>query len=106
MQCNLVTVSTAWNVSKYEVFFGPNAGKYGPEKTPYLDSFHAMSVIVFCQTHWVILCKICDSYLRNSHSYLHLRRQYHVNTLPTVPKQFLIYELNDPDVVTAITGPF
>ena len=29
---------TAWKVSKY----GPNAGKYGPEKTPYLDTFHAV----------------------------------------------------------------
>ena len=31
---------------KYGVFshlsvFSPNAGKYGPEKTPYLDTFHA-----------------------------------------------------------------
>ena len=31
---------TAWKVSKYEVFSGPNAGKYGPEKTLYLDTFH------------------------------------------------------------------
>ena len=22
--------------------FSPNAGKYGPEKTPYLDSFHTV----------------------------------------------------------------
>ena len=22
--------------------FSPNAGKYGPEKTPYLDTFHAV----------------------------------------------------------------
>ena len=34
---------------KYGVFSGPyfpvfglNAGKYGPEKTPYLDTFHAV----------------------------------------------------------------
>ena len=40
---------TAWNVSKYEVFstpyfpvFGLHTGKYGPEKTPYLDTFHAV----------------------------------------------------------------
>ena len=39
---------TAWKVSKYEVFSSPyfpifriNTGKYGPEKTPYLDTFHA-----------------------------------------------------------------
>ena len=54
---------TAWRVSKYGVFsgpyfpafglsterylsvFSPNAGKYGPEKTPYLDTFHAVNVI-------------------------------------------------------------
>ena len=41
--------STARKVSKYGVFSGPsfpvsglNAEKYGPEKTPYLDSFHAV----------------------------------------------------------------
>ena len=31
-------------MSKYGVFFGPNAGIYGPEKTPYLDTFHAAKV--------------------------------------------------------------
>ena len=31
---------TAWKLSKYGVFSGPNAGKYRPEKTPYLDTFH------------------------------------------------------------------
>ena len=42
-------LSTAWKVSKYGVFFtpylsvfSPNAGEYGPEKTPYLDTFHAV----------------------------------------------------------------
>ena len=36
-------------VSKYGVFsgsyfsiFSPNTGKYGPEKTPYLNTFHAV----------------------------------------------------------------
>ena len=39
-------------MSKYGVFsgpsfpvFSPNTGKYGPEKTPYLDSFHAVQTI-------------------------------------------------------------
>ena len=38
---------TAWKVSKYGVIsgqyfpvFSPNTGKYGPEITPYLDTFH------------------------------------------------------------------
>ena len=36
-------------MSKYGVFsdpyfpaFSPNTGKYGPEKTPYMDTFHAV----------------------------------------------------------------
>ena len=54
---------TAWKVSKYGVLSGPyfsafglnterlvfrpNAEKYGPEKTPYLDTFHAVSPLIF-----------------------------------------------------------
>ena len=40
---------TAWKLSKYGVIsvpyfpvFGLNTGKYGPEITPYLDTFHAV----------------------------------------------------------------
>ena len=60
LQFNLT--SSVWNVSKYGVFSGPyfrhldwirrdtkylsvsslNAGQYGPEKIPYLDTFHAV----------------------------------------------------------------
>ena len=42
---------TAWKASKYEVFSGPhfsvlglNKGKYGPQKSPYLHTFHAVNV--------------------------------------------------------------
>ena len=28
-------------MSKYGVISSPNAGKYGPEITPYLDNFHS-----------------------------------------------------------------
>ena len=58
---------TVWNVSKYGVIsrsyfpvlglnteihknlsvFSPNTGKYGPEITPYLDTFHAVGISVF-----------------------------------------------------------
>ena len=38
-------------MSKYEVFSGPyfpvfglNTGEYGPEESPYLDTFHAVTV--------------------------------------------------------------
>ena len=34
-------------MSKNGVFFGPNERKYGPEKTPYFDTFHAVYAI--CQ---------------------------------------------------------
>ena len=33
---------SAWKVSKYGGFSGPNTGKYRSGKTPYLDTFHAV----------------------------------------------------------------
>ena len=45
----LALIFTAWKVSKYGVIsgpyfpvFSPNKGIYGPEITPYLDTFHAV----------------------------------------------------------------
>ena len=42
---------TSWKVSKYGVIsgryfpvFSPDTVKYGPEITPYLNTFHAMSM--------------------------------------------------------------
>ena len=29
-------------MTTYPSVFSPNKGKYGPEKTPYLDTFHAV----------------------------------------------------------------
>ena len=44
-----IATFTAWKMSKYGLFpgpyfpvFSPNTGKYGPEKTPYLDTFHVV----------------------------------------------------------------
>ena len=44
------TPNTVWKVSKYVVFSGPyflvfglNAGKYGPGKAPYMDTYHALT---------------------------------------------------------------
>ena len=41
-----------WKESKYGVFsgvyfpvFSPNTGKYGPKKTTYLDTFHAVKIL-------------------------------------------------------------
>ena len=47
---NSVGILTAWKLSKYGVIsgsyfpvFGLKTGKYGPEITPYLDKFHAVT---------------------------------------------------------------
>ena len=52
-KCSLLNITT-WKVSKYEVFcgryfpvFSPNTGKYGPEKTPYMATFHAVHCLMF-----------------------------------------------------------
>ena len=37
---------TAWKVSQYGVFSGPYFPVFGPENTPYFDTFHAVNV--FC----------------------------------------------------------
>ena len=55
MELSLVGIfSNPWKVSKYGVFsgpyfpvFSPNTGKYRPEKTPYLDTFHTV-FIIYC----------------------------------------------------------
>ena len=52
-------VDTAWRVPKYGVFSGPNAGKYGPEKTPYLDTFHALLVTVKLVKKALLLYLLC-----------------------------------------------
>ena len=48
MQLSIINTSASQSVfllslhTKYLSVFSPNAGKYGPEKTPYLDNFHAV----------------------------------------------------------------
>ena len=51
---------TAWKVSKYGVIsdpyfpvFGLNTGKYRPEITPHLDTFHAVIVSSIWSSSWV-----------------------------------------------------
>ena len=48
----IIIINTARKVSNYGVFSGPyfpllrlNTGKYGPEKTPYLDAFHVVQLM-------------------------------------------------------------
>ena len=36
----------------YFSVFSPNAGKYGPEKTPYLDTFHAAFIEIALRHGW------------------------------------------------------
>ena len=55
-------------MSKYRIFagpyfpvFSPNAGKYGPEKAPYLDNFHAVLLL----QHIIFLTLIVIYLLRN-----------------------------------------
>ena len=45
--------NTAWKVSKYGVFSGPNLGRYGQEKAPCLDTFHA--VLTFVNTGFYVI---------------------------------------------------
>ena len=33
---------------RYTYLFSSNTGKYGPEKIPYLDTFHPVDIVVFC----------------------------------------------------------
>ena len=48
-------------------FSGPNAGKYGPEKTPHLDNFHAVQLTflilknTISSTHFILLVCFCNS---------------------------------------------
>ena len=37
-------IRTEYGETSYLSVFIPNTGKYGSEKTPYLDTFHAMSM--------------------------------------------------------------
>ena len=57
LQCYVRHSNTAREVSKYGVFsglyfpvFGLNTGKYGAEKTPHLDTFHAVALNITVNT--------------------------------------------------------
>ena len=65
-------ISTASKVCKYGVFsdpyfpvFSPNTGKYGPEKTPYLDTFHTVfSIKILLIT--VIIIFLCNRNIKHT----------------------------------------
>ena len=57
IKSTLIIDYTAWKVSKYGVISGPyfpaanlKTGKYGPEIAPYLDTFHAVLLILLNKT--------------------------------------------------------
>ena len=53
--------------TKYHFVFSPNAGKYGPEITPYLDSFHG---VPNKQGHFWGKVSLLNSQLRNIWFYI------------------------------------
>ena len=57
IKSTLIIDYTAWKVSKYGVISGSyfpaanlKTGKYGPEIAPYLDTFHAVLLILLNKT--------------------------------------------------------
>ena len=42
--------------TSYLSVFSLNAGRCGPEKTPYLDTFHAVACLKFISMHRIFLC--------------------------------------------------
>ena len=87
---------TAWKVYKYGVIsgpyfhvFSPNTGKYGPEITPYLDTFHAVN---FVSKYQKILSKACNFYLAFFQTWLVWNSK--LNLLPMcVSKSFSLFSL-------------
>ena len=43
-------------IAPYLSVFGPNAGKYGPEKTPYLDTCHALGAFLSSSHFHTYVC--------------------------------------------------
>ena len=76
---------TTWKVSKYEVFsdwirrfttyiFSPYVGKYGPEKTLYLDIFHAVN------NEQKYFPDICNEFIMQEHARVVLQKLFDKGT--------------------------
>ena len=76
---------TTWKVSKYEVFsdwirrfttyiFSPYVGKYGPEKTLYLDIFHAVN------NEQKYFPDICNEFIMQEHALVVLQKLFDKGT--------------------------
>ena len=61
---------------KYGVFSGPNVGKYGPEKTPYMDTFIAVRSIPGTPQETILI----DENLNNSKSHSVSPKQLKIQT--------------------------
>ena len=105
-------IFTAWKVSKYRVFSGPyfpvfglNTRKYRPEKTPYLDTFHAViynedaslgttlymlgSIIMFLSLKQLLTSRIFNT--ENLHQ-LRLLVKHNTLELPIFPSSLELFQ--------------
>ena len=55
-------ITTVWKVSKYGVFSGLYFLAFGPEITPYLNTFHAVHFWIIDQI-WILKARICNTVL-------------------------------------------
>ena len=53
-----------WSVFHIFLYSDPNSGKYGPEKTPYLDIFHAV-MHLFADLFFPVIETAIGIYLRS-----------------------------------------
>ena len=79
---NVYRKITTWKVSKYRIFSGPyfpvfilNTGKYGPEKTPYLNTFYAVKLKNQIAKAWNVWNLILGSLIK------YVRRIYQKNNI-------------------------
>ena len=100
----MVKMTTVWKVSKYGVISGPyfpifshNTGKYGPEITPYLDTFHA--VLARFTLHTVSFWYL---EINRPHSFLDAARDGDIRTVDQMLKDGMPVDVIDLDGWTAL----
>ena len=71
------SIWTEYRDTPYLSVFSPNAGKYRPEKTPYLDTFHAvnMCVIPYRFPKYNQKCHNSFEFMQNSLNFQDLKKQ-------------------------------
>ena len=91
----LAITATAWNVSKYGVFSGPNTGKYGPEITPYLDTFHTVCLKTI---HiWSLSCPYFPAFGLNKCGKIQTRKTPNTDTFHAVHVTVLYPKISETD---------